>query len=175
MMPQQLHIPIDAHQIAHHLWMGAAPPLGSTLSAHGFDVLVLCAAEHQPSSAWFFGVDVRRVPLHDDGETPFTPAHAFQAYQAASHLSKIIKMGGKVLVTCWEGRNRSGLVTALALTQLTGCSGLDACRAVRFRRVPKNGPALVNQSFVDALATIPAAEVKGALTQNAAMMAGLAG
>jgi hypothetical protein len=167
--------PIDAHQIASKLWMGAAPPPGVTLAASGFNILVLCAKEYQPPAEWFPGVDVARVHLNDDGKTPFSAADALAAYQVASQLAKCIKFGQRVLVTCWEGRNRSGLVTALTLTQLTGCSGADAARAVRFRRQPRKGPALVNQDFVDALMMIPAAEVKGVLTRNAAMAAGLAG
>jgi protein-tyrosine phosphatase len=174
-MFQQLVQPIDAHRIAPGLWMGAAPPLGNTLASSGFDILVLCAAEHQPLDEYFPGVVVMRAHLHDDGKTPFTPVHALEAARVASQVARAIKLRARVLVTCWEGRNRSGLVTALALTELTGCSGIDACRAVRFRRLPKKGHALVNQDFLDALFTIPAAVVKGAVTQNAAVAAGLAG
>lgn len=166
----------DAHRIAPRLWMGAAPPLGSVLAAQGFDIVVLCAKEYQPTAEWFPGVDVARVHLNDDGKTPFSAADALAAYQVATQLAKCIKLGGsRVLVTCWEGRNRSGLVTALTLTQLTGCSGVDACRIVRFRRTPRKGPALVNQEFVDALMMIPASNVKGAATQRAAFETGLVG
>ena len=167
--------PIDAHQIASKLWMGAAPPPGVTLASCGFNILVLCAKEFQPPAEWYPGVDVARVHLNDDGKSPFSAADAFAAYQLSSQLAKCIKFGQRVLITCWEGRNRSGLVTALTLTQLTGCSGADAARTVRFRRVPRKGPALVNQEFVDALMMIPAAAVKGVLTRNAAHAAGLAG
>jgi len=172
MMP---HTTLDAHQIAPKLWMGAAPPLGLLLASHGFDILVLCAKEYQPPTEWFPGVEVARVHLSDNGRTPFSAQDAFSAFQVASQLAKCIKFGRRALVTCWEGRNRSGLVTALTLTQLTGCSGVEACCAVRARRIARKGPALVNQEFVDALSVIPAAQVRGTVTRNAAMAAGLPG
>ena len=55
-----------------------------------------------------------------------------------------IAKGGVVLVHCWGGRNRSGLVSALALTRLQGITGAEAVRAVRGVR----RGALVNQHFV---------------------------
>ena len=58
--------------------------------------------------------------------------------------------GGAVLCYCSAGRNRSGLMNALLLCELTGCSGADAVDTVRSRR--KN--ALANQHFVGFLGTI---------------------
>ena len=64
-------------------------------------------------------------------------------------VAEEIKRGGVVLVHCWGGRNRSGLVTALALTRLRGITGAEAVRAVRGVR----RGALVNQFFVNYLET----------------------
>jgi hypothetical protein len=167
--------PFDADPIAPRLWMGAAPPLGGVLASRGFDILILCAREYQPPEEWFPGVAVGRVLLNDDGKTPFSATDALAAYRCAADIARAVKMGAMALVTCWEGRNRSGLVTALAIAQLTGCSGADAMRAVRFRRKPRRGPPLMNQQFADALAAMPAAVIRGNVTRQNAMAAGLAG
>jgi protein-tyrosine phosphatase len=58
-----------------------------------------------------------------------------------------IQDGGTVLVHCWGGRNRSGLVSALALRRLQGITGAEAVKAVKAVRAG----ALVNQYFVDYL------------------------
>jgi protein-tyrosine phosphatase len=54
-----------------------------------------------------------------------------------------IRRGGRVLVMCRAGRNRSGLLTALVVRQLTGCSGPEAVAGVRRGR-PR---ALANPHF----------------------------
>ena len=54
-----------------------------------------------------------------------------------------IQHGGCVLVHCWGGRNRSGLISALALMRLEGITGKDAIAAVKAVR----SGALVNEHF----------------------------
>ena len=51
---------VDAHRVAPKLWVGSLPP--EQLKAEGFDVLVLCAKEHQDVRADIFTL---RVPLVD--------------------------------------------------------------------------------------------------------------
>lgn len=162
----------DAHKIAPGLWMGSKPHPGSMLRSHGIDIVVLCAMEHQPSAEWFPGVEVARIFL-DDAE--LDGADAFAAMHLASQLAKEIKCGRTVLVTCRQGRNRSGLVTALTFAQLTGCSGLDAVEAVRRRRHAPSGPVLSNHHYTTALSTIPAMRRRGPNTERAARAARMAG
>ncbi len=162
----------DANEIAPGLWMGSKPMPGASLRSRGFHVLTLCALEHQPSAEWFPGIELARIFL-DDAELP--GAQALQASALGAQLAKAIKHGARVLVTCRQGRNRSGLVTALALTHLTGCSGVEAVRAVTSRRHSPFGPTLSNDHYVRALVEIPAMDVRGVQTRNAARAARLAG
>ena len=54
-----------------------------------------------------------------------------------------MQRGGCVLTHCWGGRNRSGLISALALMRLEGITGKDAIAAVKAVR----SGALVNEHF----------------------------
>jgi hypothetical protein len=127
----------DAHRVATfgrgELWIGGAPPEGMQLSKAGFTGLVLCAQEHQPSADSFPGVDVLYAPFDDRGLEP-RPEELGVALGASRQVANAVRDGGKVLVTCWEGLNRSGLVTALALMRLTGVNGQSAVFKVQQAR-----------------------------------------
>jgi len=164
--------PLEAHEIVPRLWMGSRPEPGPALATMGFDVLALCAMEYQPTTEWYPGIVIGRIRL-DDAE--LSAGQALQAFQLAAQLAKMIKMKKRVLVTCAQGRNRSGLITALTMVALTGCSGFEACHAVRVRRQSPFGPALMNHHYMTAICEIPAAQVRGVLTQQAAQEARLAG
>jgi protein-tyrosine phosphatase len=45
-----------------------------------------------------------------------------------------IRNGGVALVHCHAGRNRSGLLNALVVREMTNCTGLEAMQLVRRRR-----------------------------------------
>jgi protein-tyrosine phosphatase len=108
-----------------------------------FDVLVLCAMEHQPTSRCFPGVQVVHAPFDDSS---FLSTSEIRIAQKASIVvANAVRKGKRVVVTCWLGRNRSGLVTALALVRL-GASPDAAIDAVRMARGPE---ALSNPTFVD--------------------------
>jgi hypothetical protein len=162
---------IDASEIAPGLWMGSAPPHGRTLFRAGFHVLTLTAIEHQPSAEYFPNVIVARVGLIDDG-SPLTTSQWEQALSLSGHLAREARHGRCVLVTCAQGRNRSGLVTALTLARMTGCDGRAATRAVQERRKSPYGPALTNSEYVKALRGVPAAEHRGPVTSSLARAAG---
>jgi len=152
----------DAHEIVPRLWMGSAPPFGRTLSRSGFNVLVLCAIEHQPSSGNFPNVDVAYIDLDDDGNP--IPREAFdKAIHLSRHLAHEIYRGKNVIVTCQQGRNRSGFITALTLMRLSGCDGRTAAKIVQARRASPFGPALTNRQFVAALRCISPAPRRGNL------------
>ena len=134
-----------AHRISGPLWMGSMPVPYSSLYGH-FDGLVLCACEYQCPAAFFPGVKVLSVSLNDDG-SPMTRDEAFAAVGAAKNVVKWIESGMRVLVTCMQGRNRSGLVTALAL-----CSGpwkMNPDQAISTVRAARGPTALSNGDFVD--------------------------
>jgi len=142
---------IEANRIGPRLYQGAKPPYGRHVQKAGFDVLVLCAVEHQPRARCFPGVHVIHCPL-DDADHPPSEYEWNLANQTGRFVAECIKIGGRALVTCMQGRNRSGLVTALALHNLTQQPGLVCVKYVQEGRTA--APALTNDHFVAALATI---------------------
>ena len=92
------------------LAQGSAPPAGVRLP---FDVIVLAAMEYQPDLP---GYEVIRVPL-DDGPPP-NEATRRRIRAAAREIAARVRTGERVLVTCWQGRNRSGVLAGLALVNL---------------------------------------------------------
>jgi protein-tyrosine phosphatase len=116
------------------LAQGSAPPVGVYIP---FDVIVLAAQEYQPNLP---GYEVLRVPL-DDGPPPDGQTRA-RIRLAAHAVANRVRAERRVLVTCWEGRNRSGVIAGLALAEL----GLPGARAAgRIRRL-RNG--LTNRYFL---------------------------
>jgi hypothetical protein len=163
---------IDASEITTGLWVGSAPPIGRTLARAGFSLLALCAAEHQPTQSSFPGVAIVRASLIDDG-SPLTRRQIEEALWLSGHLASACRNGKRVLVTCMQGRNRSGFIAALTFACMTGCDGKTAMRVVQTRRGSPFGPALTNSRYNKALAVIPAARHRGPITEQAAMMAGV--
>ena len=142
---RRLHA-LDAHRIAPGLWQGAKPPLGDAVRLAGVRVLVLCAQEYQPSRNDFPGVRVIRAP-NDDADRPPSVEEMTVALDAAGVVAQYVRNGARVLVTCQQGRNRSGLVTALALHRLMRFPGRECVRMVQEARPG----ALTNEHFVRAL------------------------
>ncbi len=137
---------LDADRIAPRLWQGADPPQGPWLHELGVNVLVLCAAESQPSAHRFPGIKVIYAPMHDSAHVP-----ADVAGPAAERVARYVRRGKRVLVCCAMGWNRSGLVTALALWILTGVSGAECVKQVQSRR--EN--ALGNEQFRQYVEALP--------------------
>jgi protein-tyrosine phosphatase len=75
------------------------------------------------------------------------------AYEALADLGVAhVRAGrGAVLTHCHGGRNRSGLLSALIVRQLTGCSGSEAIERVMVGR-PR---ALANPYFCEYLRELP--------------------
>jgi protein-tyrosine phosphatase len=145
--------PSLAHRVLGDLWIGNAPPI---VSMHedgsmvrplmaDFDTVVLCASEYQPDSGLFTVEEVVHAPM-DDSFTPVSKQCAMTALRAARHVVKRLVEDKRVLVTCLAGRNRSGLVCALALC--FGPPGLSPVVAVRLVREARGPNALANPFFV---------------------------
>jgi hypothetical protein len=142
-------VKIDATPIAPHLYQGSVPPSGRALADARFTMLVLAACEHQPRSTNFPGLrSVVHAPIDDAIPSPDEIA---TVVNAAKLVAEEIKRGGKVLVTCMQGRNRSGLISALAIRSLYGFSGKQVLLQVQTMR--QN--ALTNPSFQQLLADLP--------------------
>lgn len=140
--------PFSADELYPGLWQGSAPPTGTFLRERGFTHLALCAFEHQPAPAdrYFPCVDVFYAP-NDDNFEGLTRAQASLALTTARKVANAVQDGGKVLVTCRMGINRSGLVSAIALHILTGKPGVACVRVVQSKR----RRALRNPAFVEML------------------------
>jgi hypothetical protein len=143
---------LDATRLAPQLYIGSAPSLGPQLARAGFDVLVLCAAEYQPPLRNFPGLSaVVHAPFDDDA---LDEQAIDMAVTAAMDVQDHVMDGERVLVTCMAGRNRSGLVCALALHLLTCCDPRDAIIHIKRTRVGiDGGEALTNENFIEFLRT----------------------
>jgi protein-tyrosine phosphatase len=151
---------IDAHEIVPLLWQGSKPRPGRWLADIGFEVLVLCAREYQPTAVSFPGLVLINAPNDDHY---FVSREDLQgAVDAASLVAEHVKAGRKVLVTCLAGINRSGLVVALALHKAFGYSGQTCINLVRAKRRLADGDdvALTNTLFVEALQRLKGTELR---------------
>lgn len=124
-------IQIEAHRVASKLWVGSFP-VSPTVCDH-FDVVVLCAVEHQ--SVPFKGCHIIKAPL-DDARPTAQEVHI--AISAAKTIHELRRRGKRVLVTCAQGVNRSALVAAMAL-MLEGHSAQSAIHTIREHRRPPIG------------------------------------
>jgi hypothetical protein len=120
---------------------------GRAIAAAGFSVLVLCAEEYQPSRSGFPGLKyVLHCPL-DDADP--SAAEVDRAMITAMSVADLYESGEDILVTCIAGRNRSGLVAALALHMITKRPMIDIVAHIqRTRQDPSGMPALTNPHFV---------------------------
>ena len=77
-------------------------------------------------------------------------------------IVRLIQLGHKVLVHCHKGKSRSGMINALVVRQLKGCSGADAVDLVRKHRPG----ALGNQVFAAYVRDQPAPAAPAAPLTN---------
>ena len=123
----------QAHRITDHLYQGGAPPPGDGLKNAGVDVLVLCAKEWQDDTA-YPGLIVIKAP-GDDDTRPSRLLRFIDSWKTAAELVvDHVRAGRNVLVTCMAGQNRSGIVSAMAVSLLTGCTGQEAVDLVSRQR-----------------------------------------
>lgn len=146
---------IDAHEVYPGLWQGSRPVEGSALANLGFRGVVLCAMEHQPTASRFPGLHVVHAPNDDDFSRLPTREELATAIKAARTVASLVSQRKKVLVTCHAGRNRSGLVSALAIHFLTGKEGLWCVKQITAVRPG----ALRNPGFQQVLANLSAPSV----------------
>lgn len=140
----------DFDPVIENLFQGAAPPYGETVAKLGFDTLVLCAKENQREDL-YPGVEVVLAPGDDDAREHRMMRDLPIWQEAARIVAERVAAGKKVLVTCMAGLNRSGMVTALALHQITGWSGADIVEHVQASREM----ALCNETFAKYIASLP--------------------
>ncbi len=108
-------------------------------------MLVLAAAEYRPPATEFSGLElVIHAPLTDLMRPP-TPLELANAWRASLDVADAVRAGRQVIVTCWEGRNRSALIVAFAMLQLSNDKPDEVIRRLRVLRAD----SLSNLWFVD--------------------------
>ena len=142
--------PSSIFKITDNLYIGDAPIIGPHIGVY-FDDLFLCAKEYQPVDC-FQNVSVHSMHLSNDGSI-MTSNERIQVIRAASNILDMLNENRMVLVTCMAGRNRSGIVCALAL--MCGANGnrMESEEAISFVRNSRGPMALSNSQFVNFLHT----------------------
>jgi hypothetical protein len=156
-----------ADEIAPRLFMGPYPPAGPYVARAGFSTLILAAKRSEyrvlyglrkedPVELAFPGVPVIFVAdLDDDYSSPLTDQEFMRAQAAANAVVRTIRNQENALVTCVMGRNRSGLIVALALRQLGQWTGHQAVARVRLKRITRATNVLENPQFAGILEKLP--------------------
>lgn len=132
---------LDASPVTKRLWIGGQPPFDRDLD---FDVLVLCAQELQPKQLGFTKTLIR-CPLPD---AHLANDELRRALLSAKKVAAELAKGKKVLVTCFAGRNRSALVSGLAMGLVHHMNSDDIITRIRALRNPN---ALSNTHFQEIL------------------------
>lgn len=132
--------PITYAFVRDGLAIGSAPPCGEILDE--FDVLVLTAEEYPPHAWNFPRLKVIYCPLPDG---PLSTQQIRLVARTSTEVEDFVQHGRSVLVTCWQGRNRSGLITALALVALGDTPSMAIARV----REARGSTALSNAIFVE--------------------------
>jgi len=116
------------------LAQGSAPPAHVVIP---FDVIVLAAMEYQNPE--LPGYHVIRVPLDDSGPPP-NALDRRRIRHTAREIADRVRWRERVLVTCMQGRNRSGVLAGLAIRDLLGIPGAEAARRIRLARNGLSNP-----------------------------------
>src|SRR5690242_18888807 len=106
---------LDATRLGPKLYQGSYPSL--PIARRGFRVLVLCASELQKRGEED-GLVTLRCPLFDHSGAALSRRDWVHALRTGQRVAEFVAGGERVLVTCAEGRNRSGLISAIALHEL---------------------------------------------------------
>jgi protein-tyrosine phosphatase len=116
--------------LGEKLWLSGLPDDLTWAHAHGIDVVVDVADPGpEPDRSQLAGIEYHKHALVD-GDVPA----ARDLDRLVGRVVAAVRDGRRVLVHCTMGRNRSGLVTVLAVRELLGIGGSAALAWVRARR-----------------------------------------
>ena len=127
--------------LPHTLWMGG---MVAFTQIPNLDLWVHCAAETEPNVPQ---AAKRIIWVRLDDSRDLRPDEKAAAFAAARQAAQVVARGGRVLISCMAGVNRSGLVTGLTLKAL-GFTGPAAIALIRAKRGPG---VLRRQEYVDLL------------------------
>ncbi len=126
---------LDANEITSGIWQGRFPETREALA--DIDRVVMCAplreSERETFAALLRNEDILDCPFVDDIQAP-SDKELGTIMIAARAVVALAQSRSRVLVACREGKNRSGLVVALALKKLYGMSGEQALAHVQKHR-----------------------------------------
>lgn len=108
--------------------------------------VVLAACDYQPPNIPGCPTIIRAMLIDSDTMTYAEKSDVLNvARDIAKRLADMVRGGQHVLVTCWAGLNRSGLITALTLVEL----GFNPPDAIEILRKTRSRHALCNHQFED--------------------------
>lgn len=147
---------MDVVEVRPLLFMGALPDRFAR--PNPIEVVVSCVRLPDDGGTYVataMGCGVKRITVRSflDDIQPPSPTELTRIRAAAEDAVGGVRDGLKTGVFCKEGRNRSGVVMALALMLLDGCSAAEAIELVRARRndEARGLKALTNWYFTEAL------------------------
>jgi len=113
-----------------------------------------------------------RLHLYDDPAWDWRkePRQVKRILKAVQRALAVLRRGGRVLVTCQAGINRSGLVTATILIYGFGMTPREAVSLIREKR-PSEPQAVSNRSFQSFLLALPAPKHQDRLRENWRLLA----
>lgn len=140
---------LDYDWIIPGLAQGSYPQPLQAAYDEGFHCVVFCAMELQPTRFRPpHGKSAILIPMDDNEYVPVTLDDAQRLNRIAADCANHIRRGHAVLTTCAQGRNRSGLISALTLWKLRHVrSPADAIKLVKAKRRAPSGEALTNLMF----------------------------
>jgi len=137
---------IYQHPSGGKLYQAGAKEIPDILRRKNISLLVLAAEEYQPrhisgTNGTFTAAEVIYAPLKDT--ILFSPQEyrktVERAQKVANHIANHISVGNNVLSTCWAGLNRSGLISGLAISQLSDIPGNQIVKQIKNKRRWRDG------------------------------------
>jgi protein-tyrosine phosphatase len=148
---------IYTHPSGGELWQGGSHDVRELVDGRRpqkVHTIVLSAQEeipklHVPKDRF----EVVEAPLIDsyDLDAEAIALTAGLADMGATELANALRRGKFALSACAAGRNRSGLISALALMKVASMKPGPAVALIRRKRRGADGPALSNELFVEIL------------------------
>jgi protein-tyrosine phosphatase len=131
-------------QLAQGAYPGQHPGL-----FNAFDVVVYCAKEAQPRFKAPPGKAIVYCPMDDDIYRPVPDSVHRMLVERANFCAKQASWRKRVLITCVQGKNRSGLLMGMTLLRLYPTwTPEQAVRIIRqYRKLGGGDVALANTMF----------------------------
>jgi len=117
------------------LFQAGKDEIPNLVNAQNISILVLAAEEYQRRQLpphGFPGIVKFFIPLDDAPQLKEEEINDVKNIARLAAMS--IRHGNNVLSTCYQGRNRSGLVSGFILKYLTGCNGMHAIWQIKNNR-----------------------------------------